>query len=326
MQIDKAKVRNILAVRTDRFGEFLLIIPALRALHETFPQAKISLICNPELDELAKCIPYINETAYWENTKHPFKEILKFSFQLREKHFDICVIFNPSKEFNIISYFAGIKHRVGYNHKGSFFLNHKIADNKHLELEHEVEYNLDLVSEIGAITHDKSLSLAIPHDIALSALKSFELGSENNLIAIHPWTSDPVKEWPVERFVELALGLNQLSLKVIVIGGRGELFKSKALFDNLGSNVINLTGRTSLVQSAVILKGCRLLVSCDSGPVHLACCMKTPVVTLFRNDIPGKRAKRWGPWGTGNFVIQKPDLSAITVDEVVQKVKEALHL
>ena len=72
------------------------------------------------------------------------------------------------------------------------------------------------------------------------------------------------------------------------------------------------------------MKKANLLVSGDSGPVHLAAAVGTPVIALFRNDLPGKTAKRWGPWGEGHLVIEREKLEDITVDEVVNKVKEKL--
>jgi len=72
------------------------------------------------------------------------------------------------------------------------------------------------------------------------------------------------------------------------------------------------------------LKRCALLVSGDSGPVHLAAAVGTPIVALFRNDLPGKTSKRWGPWGKGHTVIEKENLEDISVDEVFEKVKQRL--
>jgi ADP-heptose:LPS heptosyltransferase len=68
-----------------------------------------------------------------------------------------------------------------------------------------------------------------------------------------------------------------------------------------------------------------LLVSGDSGPVHLAAAVGTPVLALFRNDLPGKTAKRWGPWGEGHTVIEKSSLEDITVNEVVKMIMEKLE-
>ena len=89
-------------------------------------------------------------------------------------------------------------------------------------------------------------------------------------------------------------------------------------------NIIDLSGKTDLVQLAVVLKSSRLLISGDSGPVHLACCVGAPGLALFRNDLKGKTARRWGPWARNCAVIEKSSLNNISVEEVFDKAKEML--
>ena len=103
MQKKSDNVENILAMRNDRFGEFILNIPAFKALKEKFMDANLTLVTDPYVEELAKSIDFVNEVITWENRKHKFFEIIKFSRQLKKKKFDISVVFNPPKEFNIIN-------------------------------------------------------------------------------------------------------------------------------------------------------------------------------------------------------------------------------
>ncbi|MCM8758106.1 MAG: glycosyltransferase family 9 protein, partial [Candidatus Omnitrophica bacterium] len=178
--------------------------------------------------------------------------------------------------------------------------------------------NLELVSLVGAKTEDKSLSLNMTEDFTI-----FQIKDTSNLVAVHPWTSDPIKQWPIENFVKLIKKISaNNNLNVIIIGGKEEEDKSKQYFSNLkAKNIINLTGKTTLKELAALLKKCRLLISGDSGPVHLASCLGTPVIAIFRNDIPAKSSKRWGPWGENHIVIEKSNLSDITVEEVFDKIK-----
>lgn len=317
MPINPKQVRNILVIRNDRFGEFLLNIPALRALRETYADARITLIVNPYVSELAKKLPFIDEVIE--------EELISLK-RLRAKRYDMAVMLVPSKEFNILTYLAGIPVRVGYARKWGFLLTHKIADKKHLGEKHEVEYNLELVGLVGANTKDKSLFLPVEDSCLDGLARDFHLQDFNNLIALHPWTSDPVKQWPLENFCELARRLlDELGVKIAVVGGQSEFNKSQELFRNFDSNLLNLTGKTTLNQLAALLKKCRLLISGDSGPVHLACSVGTPVLALFKNDIPGKSSRRWGPWGRGNAVIEKNSLSDISAQEVFDKVREVLR-
>ncbi|TAM36245.1 glycosyltransferase family 9 protein [bacterium] len=292
-------VKNILVIRDDRFGEFLLNIPALRALKERYPAADLTLAVKADVRELAQCVEYSDRVIVWDDD---------FRRSLRKQRFDICVVLDPTKEAHWQAFFAGIPIRVGYNRKWGFLLTRKIEDNKSLGLKHEVEYNLDLVGLVEAKTNDKSLSLG--------KLPTHTDPEYAGAIAIHPYTSDPLKQWPIERFMELARRIaREMKVKVVLVG---KAPSSIGMADEL----VNLVNKTSLVELAQILRQCRLLVSCDSGPMHLAASVGTRVVALFRHDLPGKTARRWGPWGKGHIVIERANLNEITVDEVLKNVLE----
>lgn len=316
-----SKVKNILVVRNDRFGEFLLNIPALRALRETFLTAKIVAVVDDELQELTECIPYIDEVILWRRGRHCISEKLRMLGILRKKNIDMAIMLNPSQDFNIITALCGIPIRAGYDRKWGFLLSHKIKDEKHLAKKHEVEYNLDLVGLVGARTQEKQLSLNISRDYIEVVLRKFELGDCVNIIAIHPWTSDRIKQWPLNNFMELTRRLvDDSGCKVLIIGGKQEI-KDGECFNNTGGKIINLCGKTTLKESAALLRSVKLLITGDSGPMHLACCVGTPVIAIFRNDIPAKGHKRWGPWGEGHIVVAKNRLEDITVEEVLNAVK-----
>ena len=314
-----SKIKNILVVRNDRLGEFLLNVPVLRAIKETFGNACLTLVVNSSVKEVAERIQYEDELVVWENKKHSLKEILRFGKSLKHKKYDVCLILNPSKEFNLISFLAGIPVRVGYDRKWGFLLTKKMKDIKHLGNRHEVDCNLELAGLIGAKTADKSLSLKVEE-------KTFpELAGRNNIV-IHPFTSDAVKQWPIERFQLLAKRISgELGLGVLIIGKEESGCIGKVKFDNLGKNIVNMINKTSLIELAQVIKQCQLFVSCDSGPMHLAASVGVPVIALFRNDLPGKTSKRWGPWGEGHIVIEKSSLEDISVDEVLNQIKGKLR-
>jgi len=292
-------IKKILVIRNDRFGEFLLNIPAIRALKVIYPQAKISLAVSPVVYELAGAVECADEVVVWDE---------QFRRGLRKQKFDACVILNPTKEAHWACFWAGIPVRVGYGRKWGFLLTHRLQDTKHLGDRHEVDCNLELVSLIGAKTLDKTIKVKVDGNL-------FPEFAGEEIVAIHPFTSDPVKQWPIERFKNLVLRIRrELGLGVVIVG------LSQDIFD-MGDGVVNMVNKTSLIELAALLKRCSLLVSCDSGPMHLAAAVGTPVVALFRNDLPGKTAKRWGPQGEGHTVIEKSNLTDINVDEVFNKAR-----
>ncbi len=296
--VDKVKIKNILIIRNDRFGEFLLNIPAMRALKEAYPYARLTLAVDQAVFELAGAVECVDEVLVWEEARG----------SLSKHKFDLCVILNPTKEAHWASFCAGIPVRVGYDRKWGFLLTHKIKDTKDQGSRHEVDCNLELVGLVGAKTDDKTLKIKVDDNL-------FRGFIGQGIVVIHPFTSDPVKQWPVERFKELALRIKrELGLNVVMVG------LSPGVLD-AGDGIINLINKTSLLELAALLKHSSLLVSCDSGPVHLASSVGTVVVALFRNDLPGKSSRRWGPWGEGHVVIEKSNLRDISVGEVLALVR-----
>ena len=329
-------MKKILAIRNDRFGEFLLNIPALRAIKETYPAAKLHVMVAPAVAELAGAVPFIDKILVRPFGRRGWNEDIALVGQLRREHYDAAIVLNPTREAHHIVFWAGIPCRIGYARKHHFLLNRTLPDKKHLGLRHEVDNNLELVGLIGAATQDRSLGLVIPDEVQAAVAGKF--GVPSGSVAVHPWTSDPVKQWPLERFTELVRRLAEKEAGKVIIIGRPESWQISApshLGGDLdvpsprwggvgegGRNILDLTGRTTLLEAAAILKQCRCLVSCDSGPMHLACSVGTRTVALFRNDMPGKNPDRWGPWGdaAGHVVVQGAGMEQITLEAVLQMI------
>ena len=126
----------------------------------------------------------------------------------------------------------------------------------------------------------------------------------------------PGHSWPLDHWNMLVADLQRVGLKVAAIGSREGAMCPAGASDWRGLSMRKLMDTMAAT---------RLVIGPSSGPMHLAAAVGTPVVALFRNDLPGKTAKRWGPWGEGHMVIEKNNLNDISVDEVFNKVKEALN-
>ncbi|MBN3040264.1 MAG: glycosyltransferase family 9 protein [Candidatus Omnitrophica bacterium] len=311
-------IKKILAIRNDRFGEFLLNIPAFKALKNSFKDCRLTLAVNPYVKELAEKISFADKVITFEPRKHTFKEIIDLSNKLRREDYDLSVVFNPSKDSHLVSFLSAIPRRVGYSRKWGFLLNYKISDLKSKALTHEVEYNLRLAALSGARIEDRKISLEIEDHPAQEIFALHDVSLSDSLIAVHPFTSDPIKQWPFVNFQKLISFLSREHAgKILIIGGKNEKTISERFFSSIGSNVVDLTGKTDLPQLASVLKKCQVLISCDSGPMHLAAAVGIKVIALFRSDIEAKSSRRWGPWGIGHTVIEKKEITDISVDEVL---------
>lgn len=323
-----AKPRGILLVRTDRIGELLLTTPAFGAVRESFPGAKITLIVKPSSSVVVEGNPCIDSIVKLDpgSDLDSLSKRLRFIRFLGGSGFDMAIIFNPSKFFNIAAFLAGIPVRVGYDRKLGFLLTNAIEDRKYLCEKHEVEYNLDLVTAAGAGILDRRLCFPLTEtDERVAERISAQNGiAESAFVAVHPGTSNPDKLWPAERFSQVCDKIiDGFGVRVVLVGGEEEHRIADEVKAKMRNAAIDLTGRMALKEFGAFLKRSSLLLSCDSGPVHLASAVGTPVVVLFGEARPGGSSRRWGPYGegqgpaaAGSIVVGRPKVTDITVDDV----------
>jgi ADP-heptose:LPS heptosyltransferase len=255
------------------------------------------------------------------------------------------VNYHTKRRTNAACFLAGIPVRLGYrNDKFGFLLNRPVADRRHLGEKHEAEYCLDLLKEIGVVSSDLTLEVAAPPDAEAWADQFFaEHGlSDKTVVALHPDASDASKCWPAPLFGELAERLaDEFSAKILFVGGMTAQPTVHEIDQKMHHDYHDLTGSLSLGQLASLFRRCRLLVSNDSGPVHVAAAVGTPVISLFLRVQPGINPARWRPLGERSVVIASRKgeeivldkegsvaggkFDSITVDEVFGKARDLLR-
>ena len=328
--LDSERLHSVVFIRTDRLGETLLNLPAMAALRAALPHARLTVLVHEDLVPIFSAIPWIDQAiAYHPGPRSRWWiRALRLQRKLRSLQSDLAVVSNPSKELHLAVWLARIPWRVGYRRKWGGLLTHRLEDRKALGERHEVEYNLDLVRTLGlptAATVSKLPQWSREHAEVIAKLQEQGVGAAEPFVAVHPWTSNPLKQWPAERYRLLIQRLAQeLTLRVVIIGGPAE---RAGLPDVLPVKlpVIDLVGRLSLRQLVELLRCARALVSNDSGPVHVAAAAGTRTIVLFGTSDPASGPKRWGPWGEGHTVISKPSMDAITVDDVTHALRRLLQ-
>ena len=286
---EKNYFSRILVVRTDRIGDVVLTTPVLKALRENYPASHIAMMVNPQTKELLEGNPYLNEVIVYDKDKKD-KGMLgfwRFVLELKRKRFDLAIVLHTKNRLNLITYLADIKRRAGYkNNKFGFLLTDKLIDIRPLGLKHEVDYCLDILRKLGLKISDKIPYLAVKNedmDSVGNILEALGVNRDTRIAAIHPGSSCISKRWPRERFVVLANRLvEDYGLKVILIASGEE---NEAIADEIARQirypVLNLSGKLSLGQVSALLKRCVIFISNDSGPVHIASAVGTPVVSIF---------------------------------------------
>jgi len=342
----KDDFKRILVVRTDRIGDVLLSTPVIKALRDRYPHAYIAVMVSPYAKDIVDDNPYLDEVIiYDKDGKHKkWHCSVKFALNLKKKKFNLAVILHPTNRVHLVTFFAGIKRRIGYERKLGFLLTERIKHAKQLGQKHELEYSLDLVRYLGITPQDKSIFMPIRTESEKwveELLKQENIKETDKLLAIHPGASCPSKIWPSERFAEAADKLTEkYGFKIVVIAGPRDMRIAEMVISHMCTPTINLAGKTSVSQLASVLKRCQLFISNDSGPVHIASAVGTPVISIFGRNQKGLSPTRWGPVGEKDKIIHKEVgcieclahncvkefacLKAISVDDVVSVADEIL--
>src|SRR3989338_1936841 len=225
--------RRLLFIRTDRLGETLLNLPAIAALNAALPNAELTVVIHPALQDLIAAAPGVDRVLPYDDADTRWwVRAFGFAKMLRSHRFDLAIVSNPKKELHVAVWLAGIPIRVGYARKwGRWLLTHRVDDRKALGERHEVEYNLDLIRALGLPTMISPWQLP-PFEReraeVFQLLERHGINPSQPVIAVHPWTSNPLKRWPSERFQALMRRcVERLGVQVVVIGGPEEVLHAQ---------------------------------------------------------------------------------------------------
>ncbi|HUJ17245.1 MAG TPA: glycosyltransferase family 9 protein [Nitrospirota bacterium] len=301
MKFRSREFSNILINKPGAIGDLVQLTPVVRALKERYPSARISLMVGSETTAgLFRNNPRVAETIVFERKgRHrSFRSLIRLWRSVRAKHYDLVVNFQRS---NLKTWFlasAALPCRVLVYHKSNS------------ETVHAVVNYLDTLAPLGIEASDLDLELTPgPDDRAFAeSVLGTRVNQQPPVVALNPGASHHVNRWPPERFAALADGLQQeLSARVLIIGGGGDVPLAEEIVSRCAAKPLMLAGKIDLLQLAAILERCDVLVSGDTGPLHLATAVGTRVVALFGAADPA----RTGPVGSGHIVLQPATVSCV---------------
>jgi lipopolysaccharide heptosyltransferase II len=302
---------RILVVRTDRVGDVVLSMPAVEALRALFPAAYICMMVAPCCREIVEHSRFLDDFLLYDKQSigRSFRKAWKFSRELRSRRFDVAFVLHPTIRAHVSVYFAGIPRRVGYRKKFSFLLTDTIVHTKHRGEKHETEYALDLLRAVGLEPATYAPHLTVSDDAdrrARDLLREAGITSEDTVIVLHPAASCPSKIWPPDYFARAADELiAKYGCKTVVVSGPDGLRQADEVIRRMTREAVNLAGRTTLSTLAGIFKQSELVISNDSGPVHVASAVGAPVISIFGRKQEGLSPRRWGPLGNKGVALHK---------------------
>jgi heptosyltransferase-2 len=305
--------RRILVRGTNWLGDAVMTTPALMRLREKFPDAHIAILTPKKLLELWLHHPAIDEMIYFMPGEFTFSVAQK----LRAGKFDLALVLPNSPRSAIESWFAGIPQRIGYARPWrNWFLTARVAPRpdavkmrKRTPTEihqliqrpvseirnasaHQIHEYLHLVAALGASPEPMPPQLVVTPDEIEAVKKKFGLNVIGRTIfGLNPGAEyGPAKRWPVEKFIFAAQQIQQrTSCTWILFGSKADVAiasRIESAMPSPPSAIWNLAGKTSLRELMALLKICRVLLTNDSGPMHVAAALGTPVVVPFGSTSP----------------------------------------
>jgi len=303
---------NILIVKLSALGDVIHTLPSLAALRKLYPDAHITWVVEEAAAGLLANHPLLDEVlisrrkAWITDVKAgqvrlAWQEIKVFIKNLRRRSYDLVIDFHGLFKSSLLVFLSRGKRKLGYDswqELSGLFLNEKIPEDM---TKHAVDRYFDFPLYLGA--KKEKIEFILPQNADAErkvrrVLENYKL-EEKNFIAINPIAYWETKLWNNQKFAELAdLIQKQLGKKVVFTGSE------KSLLDQITSKMvshgINLGGQTSLPELAEVYKKAQMVITTDSGPMHLACAVGTPVIALFGPTDPA----RTGPYGLGHTIVR----------------------
>lgn len=301
---------SILIVKLSAIGDVIHALPVAHALKQQYPQSHITWVVEKPAYELLTNNSDIDEILIFDKPKFKsamgmIKNIPEFFDKLRKHQFDLALDLQGLFKSAAITVLSGAKKKLGYcnmRELSSLISVPICGENCH---GHIVERYLDVARFVGC----SPKAAVFPINITKAEIQSADrLLAEDNLelpsvyAVLAPGTNWPSKCWPSEKYAELAVILASRGIRPVIVGGPSD--------DRLAVNIkekcitaVNLVGKTQLKELAYILKNALFFVGGDTGPMHLATAVETPVITLFGPTDP----LRNGPYGSKNVVLTIQD-------------------
>ena len=293
---------NILLIQLKRIGDLILTTPAIAALREKFPDASISLVVSAAVKELLPAISGIDKVYEVRGKTDDALDWIALSLG----KFDYCLDFTRNDRSSFLTFLSGARKRITADHPQ---LRTKLRVRSYNELVeapvgflHTIEYHLALLKPLGIEDPSRAIRLHLPKETVTAAdalLRTAEAGDD--FVCFHPGSARAEKFWEAERWAEaLDRCAEETGMTCVLTGGRSSVEQAQiaAIKNAARTKPLDLSGQTTLLTLAALVRRARLLVTVDSAPMHFAAAWNTPQVVLFGPTNPF----HWHP-RSGNALV-----------------------
>jgi heptosyltransferase-2 len=304
-----SKAANILIRSTNWIGDAVMTLPAVAAVRNTFPRAKITILVKPWVADIFRLCPDIDEIMLFQSPG-PHEGLAgkwRLARDIRKKQFDAAILLQNAIEAAIIAFLARIPVRAGYNSDGrELLLTHSVRRTKAIREVHQSDYYLEMVKALGCRPAGREALLTLGKEeerLAGELLAGHGLQGSRLLVGMAPGaTYGPAKKWFPERFSSVADRLaDGFSAQIVLFGSSEDNDTAATVQARAKYPMFDLTGKTGLKEAMVMMARCRLFISNDSGLMHVAAALGVPTIAIFGSTNPVATS----PPGRNHIIIHK---------------------
>jgi lipopolysaccharide heptosyltransferase II len=308
-------MRKVLVVNLNWLGDVLFSIPALKAIKKAQPDIFLAVALPKRCRRILEFNPLIDEIIEFDerNQHRSLKAKLKFISEVRRKKFDKVIFLHRSSTRVIIFTLCGIPNREGYCRRKTRLLMTKCIPDPGKDSMHKARYYLNLVNNLGYPHRDLSYEFYVPDEEiknALQMLMQLNIDVNNKIICLHPGANWTPKMWPRDHYVRL---INLISdwmpeINFLIIGTQKETPLAKYIIENSNyKNIYDLTGKTTLGTLGGVFLFTDIMISGDSGPLHICCAVQIPDDKKYKKPLAiglyGPTSRHLTGPLNGNFII-----------------------
>jgi len=286
-------------------GDAVLAIPAIKAIRQKFPEAEITLLVRPWVAGVFTSAPFVDK-VWSEPRPAGLGDWVRLARSIRKQRFDMAVLFPNSFESAAMIFLGRVPQRVGYATDGrSWMLTQSMKPSS--EKRHQVHYYLDLASAVSAAVDHPSIEIQASSEERSQARKllaSVGIPQDRRFLVLNPGAAyGSAKRWGEDRFAEAGDALAaELGIDVVIIGSEKERSIAERVQGLMRNRVAVLNGKTSLETLIGVISESSLVLTNDSGPMHIAAALGVPTVAVFgpTDDVAT------GPYGLKTRIIRQP--------------------
>ncbi|GGI83077.1 glycosyltransferase family 9 protein [Legionella impletisoli] len=338
-------IKSICIVRLSALGDVLMLVPLVRTLQASIPQAKITWVISRPAYDLVAGISGVEFIVI--NKPNGVGDYWRFAKMMRRRHFDVLLAAQASLRANLLFPFVRAKRKIGYDKRRAkdghqWFVNEQITPGQ----DHTLEGFLKFATQLGIIETQITWNLPIGEP-ELTWARTHLPDKNGPLVLLNPAASKPERSWVLERYIALIRYLkSQWQATVVLTGGPGQ--NDKELAEAIEASIsvdANLVGKTRPKQLLAVIKHADLMICPDTGPSHMAAAVGTPVIALHAvtsSDVSGpypyrhlavdyyeeavknilKKSPETNIWGT--HAHGQDTMSLIPLDAVMNRVQQVL--